>query len=88
MENDDTKNDGRETSGELTPAPNVENKQTKKPNKSNSTSQKTKEDKKKSYRRSWGSASPLKKMEIILLGIGAAVGVGYLGVTFWGKPAK
>jgi hypothetical protein len=45
MENDDTKNDGRETSGELTPIPNVKNKQSKKPNKSNSTSQKTKEDK-------------------------------------------
>jgi hypothetical protein len=42
-------------------------------------------DKKKSYRRSWRSASPLRKLEIIALGIGAAVGFGYLGVTVWGN---
>jgi hypothetical protein len=57
---------------------NVKKKQTKKPDESKDTSNGPKAEKKKSWRKSWRSASPLKKAEIIGLGIAAFAGLGYL----------
>jgi hypothetical protein len=83
MENDDTTNDRDDTSAN--PYPVALKKQTRKErSKANATAQKPKQDKKKSYRRSWRSASPLRKLEIIALGIGSMVGIVYLSVTIWG----
>jgi hypothetical protein len=82
MENDDTTNNQQETSSDSSPT--ALKKQTRKErSKADATSQKTQQDKKKSYRRSWRSASPLKKLEIIILGIGSMVGISYLGVLIW-----
>jgi hypothetical protein len=43
------------------------------------------DDRKKSYRRSWRSASPVRKLEIIFLGLAAIGGIGYLCVAVWGN---
>ena len=85
MENDGRNNNNSDTGPSLTPTPDAPNVQTKKPNKPRRSSQETQEDKKKSYRRSWRAASPLRRLEIIGLGLSAAVGIGYLGVVIWGN---
>jgi hypothetical protein len=40
-------------------------------------------DKKKSLRRSWRSSSPVTKLSVIFVGLGAVAGVGYVGVAIW-----
>jgi hypothetical protein len=85
MENDDRKNNAPDASESLTPTPNIPNQQSKKPNKSAHTSQKAKDDKKKSYCRSWRSASPIRKIEIFIGALLAAGALGYLGATIWGN---
>ncbi len=41
-------------------------------------------DKKKFYRRSWRSTGPIRKVGIIVLALGAAAGICYVGVAIWG----
>lgn len=83
MENDGTTNNRGETPAD--PYPVAAKKQTRKErSKANATSQKTNQDKEKSYRRSWRQTSPVRKIEIIIGAIVAAGAIGYLGVTIWG----
>jgi hypothetical protein len=82
MENEDTRNNQRETPSE--PSQITSKKQTRKErSKANAIPEKPDQDKKKSYRRSWRSTSPIRKIEIIIGGIVAAGAIGYLGVTVW-----
>ncbi len=85
MENNDTKDNTSQSSKELPSGLDIPQKQSKQPNKTDRRSTKPSDDKKKSYRRSWRSASPLRKVELIVLGIAAAGGIGYIGVTVWGN---
>jgi hypothetical protein len=85
MENDDGKKNGNGTSSELPAASDAQNNQAKQIGKSRSTSKESDGDKKKSYRRSWRSTSPIRKIEIGALALGAAAGLGYLGVAIWGN---
>jgi hypothetical protein len=61
----------------------VETKQGKKSSKGKPKPQKTKDQKKKSFRRSWQAASPITKLTVWLVGLAAAGTVGYFGVTVW-----
>ena len=85
MENEDGGQYNPNATPGLPAASNVPNNQAKKPNKGRNTAQKSDAQQKKSYRRSWRSSSPVRKLEIIILAIGAAVGIGYLGTMIWGN---
>ena len=84
MENNDRKNNNSDTSKSLPSISDIPNQQTKKPKKSRRTPKTPDDEKRKSYRRSWRSTGPVRRTEIILLAVGAAGALGYLGVTVWG----
>lgn len=85
MEYNNTENDESDASDKSADMVDAKNPRTKQPNKSSARSRKANDDKKKSYRRSWRAASPLRKLEIICLAAAAAGALGYLAVTFWGN---
>jgi hypothetical protein len=64
----------------LTPA---DAQRTKKNDKSKTRSKESKHDKKKSFRRSWRSASPITKWTLVFVGVAAGSTLVYVGVTFW-----
>jgi len=82
MENNERDHDNPETPKDLTPI-SIKANQSKKESKSKSHSQKADAQKDKSWKRSWRSSSPVRKVEIIFLGIGTAAAIGYIGVTVW-----
>jgi hypothetical protein len=84
MENNDRNNNSGNAANNLPPTPDTPNEQSKKLNKPRRAPRKANENKKKSYRRSWRSASPIKKVEIVIAAIVVAGAIGYLGVTIWG----
>ena len=85
MDNEDRSKNNPDAARGLIPTSNVPNQQSKKPNKPRRSPKQTQDNKKKSYRRSWRSASPLRKLEIIGIGVGAIVGIAYVLVTAWGN---
>jgi hypothetical protein len=84
MKDRDAYNDGDNTAGDLQPAANSPNDKTKRPNKPRNAANKSDKDKKKSFRRSWRSASPLRKLELIGIALAAAAAIAYSGITVWG----
>jgi hypothetical protein len=85
MEDEKRSKNSPDAPRDLKPASNIPNQKPKKPKKSRGTSKKANQDMKQSYRRSWQSASPMRKIEIILGAVVAAGGICYLGVAFWGN---
>jgi hypothetical protein len=83
MENNDTKTNQPDTPGQLPPATSKK-KAAKKQTKSSNQPRKTDQQKKKTLRQYWDSATPLRKIEIILATIIAAGGLLYVGVAIVG----
>jgi hypothetical protein len=80
------KNDGTQDAvPNLPTTANTPNERTKSGKRRSYARKKPAEDKKKSFRRSWRSTSPVKKLEIIVIALGTTVGAGYLGVQIWGN---
>ena len=76
MENDDTQNNAPDTSNESEPSP-VINRRSKKGNETKGGKNKTGKQKKKSFKRSWGSSGPVARWTLIFVGITAAAGTLY-----------
>jgi len=84
MENEDTTNDESKTATNLSPA--TSKKQTRKErSKANAASQKSSEKQKHTFWRNWNELSRTRQLELVLLGIVAMGGIGYLCVTIWGN---
>jgi hypothetical protein len=85
MENDDGRNNRSSADPALPTTTDSPSDQAENSNKPRRTSQKPGSDKKKSYRRSWRSTSPIRKVELIALALGAAAGICYVVVAIWGN---
>jgi hypothetical protein len=85
MKNDGGSQHDADTPQKSLPATDIKSNQAKKQKKSTPASNKTNNEKKKSFKKSWRATSPVKKIEIVVLALAAAGGLGYFGVAVWGN---
>jgi hypothetical protein len=81
MKNNEATEDGANAKGGSPISAEV--KRVKKSNKSKPVTQDPNREKKKSFRRSWKSASPITKLTLIFLALAALGTLAYVGVSIW-----